>query len=687
MNLLSPRLFPLFAVSVLALSSTPSALGAAESDGREVRVSFVQGDVRLSRGNGKGPDLNKPWEQAQAGESIEQGFALATGDGRAEIAFEGGSTVFLAGNSLLLFNLLSAPGDLIVTSMTLATGTATFDLRPVNKESFFIQTPMDGIEVAKPDAAYMRIDAYLDATAITPQGEMGERLVRGGRPRFQLEKGQTTFFCWGEIVGHPDSALPALPAGADQAIAASLREDATKIAALRATGFFPVAPSGLIPQSVSSSKAAQGAIGPAQAIKQVPLPATGSSRMANDWDAWVSTRVQEESSVMTAALKASGLSSPIPGLTGMYEHGSFFNCGEYGTCWEPSQTVPEKDEAQQSSVPHAQSPTAGQTSAGFQPQTVEWNEPWETWCGLSSWRRISRLARTPEELPELLRQKEMAENSPVWTDVYSAGCYNGYWFRHQRHYVKVITPRHPPKCTTAKCKPGHPPRPVWVRAGNKAGFVPRHPMDVDGKPPLNLKHGMLVPPSKAGQPVQLVTPDSSRKITVLNKEPKQFQSAASLHAPAVSAPPIRASFMPDKTRESSLVAANRQSPPITYNYRTQKFMTSGGGSVPGAKSKEVAVGGLAPNGRVSSYAGGNSRGNGGGGHGSGSYSSGSHNSGGEGRSSGSSSSGGSSGSHSSGSSSSGGSSSHSSSGGGGSSSSGGSSSASSSSSAGGGSHH
>jgi len=70
MKIAPGRLFSLFAASTLLLCSTPSTLFASEDTAvREVRLSWVQGDVRLSRGNGKYTDLNKPWEQAQGGDT------------------------------------------------------------------------------------------------------------------------------------------------------------------------------------------------------------------------------------------------------------------------------------------------------------------------------------------------------------------------------------------------------------------------------------------------------------------------------------------------------------------------------------------------------------------------------------------------------------------------------------------
>lgn len=83
-------------ISSLVCVIPPELLASKENDEREVYLASVQGDVRVSLGKDHRPDLNQTWEQALAGEPIQQGYAVATGDGRAEIEFENGSIVYLA---------------------------------------------------------------------------------------------------------------------------------------------------------------------------------------------------------------------------------------------------------------------------------------------------------------------------------------------------------------------------------------------------------------------------------------------------------------------------------------------------------------------------------------------------------------------------------------------------------------
>ncbi len=635
MNFPPKRLLSFFILSTLLLCSTPLAFASDDGDAREVRIASVQGDVRLSRGDGKHTHLNKTWEQAQAGELLEQGFALATGNGRAEIEFENGSTAFLAENSLLLFRELSAPADRLVTRMTLPTGRATFSLQPAPSESFFVETPTDKIEVTAPDFFFTRLDAYLDATGLTPQGEKGEAMVRKGLPKLSIPKGRTLFFQQGQIIERLDPAQTVPHREQYLGLVFTPSDLQAILSAMTASGLAPLISGGPVLQSA-----------PSHTAREQLAPATNSSPAASDWDSWVASRFHERAAITAAALKASGLSSPIPGLNNLYTHGTFFPCEPYGTCWEPSPQQALGLDAPRSQLPNAQSQFPSTSTGPFQSQTVEWLETSWGLCGSRASRRISRIAHTQQELEELLRLKDLAERQALQGASYSTSCQDGFWIHHHNHFVRVLTLRTPPGCTGKGCRPVHPPHPFWVKAGGKVGLVPRHPNDVKGKPPINLKNGILIPPSKPGEPLQHVALDSSQKVKILDKAPKEFQSGFVARAVPVSHPEISGYLMQDFLRGKTAMAANHADSHIVFNYKSQKFMMPAASGA-GAKAREVPVGGIASNGKVASFADGHSGryaesfarsgvagSYGGGARFSGSYSSGSSYSGG-GRSSGS----------------------------------------------------
>src|ERR1700735_1985357 len=96
MNAYSYRTVLLLTLSTTLLAPVGTASSASQSEPQLVRLSYVQGDLRFNRGDAKHPDLKKPWEQAEVNLAIEENFALATGDGRAEIEFESSSTLYVA---------------------------------------------------------------------------------------------------------------------------------------------------------------------------------------------------------------------------------------------------------------------------------------------------------------------------------------------------------------------------------------------------------------------------------------------------------------------------------------------------------------------------------------------------------------------------------------------------------------
>jgi len=71
------RFFPFLAFSGLLLSLATTAPASPQSDAEIVRLAYVQGDVRVSRGNGSRPDLYQSWEQAEYNTPIQQGCSLA----------------------------------------------------------------------------------------------------------------------------------------------------------------------------------------------------------------------------------------------------------------------------------------------------------------------------------------------------------------------------------------------------------------------------------------------------------------------------------------------------------------------------------------------------------------------------------------------------------------------------------
>src|ERR1700730_17517761 len=292
--------FAVIVLTIFAAFLSFAAIAAAnpQSKPQLVRLNYVEGDVRFNRGDGNRPDLKKPWEQAEVNVPIEKGFAVATGDGRAEIEFESCSMIYLAENSVLLFIRMTEANGVPTTELELVSGTLTTSVQTVPKELFEVDLPTGQFQIKYPEQSYVRLDSYLDGTAFTPQADTGFDFDLNGASKRHIVKGQTLTY---------DDDQPILIDGAGQA------------------------------------------------------------KAPNDWDQWVSARYKARASAMQAALKASGLTSPIPGLIDMYGSGTFSACAPYGMCWEPSQEAMSAPQAQQQPV---SAQVSGAGGAPFVPTPV-----------------------------------------------------------------------------------------------------------------------------------------------------------------------------------------------------------------------------------------------------------------------------------------------------------------------------
>lgn len=149
-----------FSLAVLFLAAlSPSALAAEYSYARIVRLSFVSGDVQINRGG------NSSWEQAIANMPIEQGFTIGTNDGRAEVEFEDGATIWIAENTLVQFTELALSDGGRISHLTIAQGTLTASASLKSGDSFTLTAGQVQASVAK--RAMFRMDAFRDGASIS----------------------------------------------------------------------------------------------------------------------------------------------------------------------------------------------------------------------------------------------------------------------------------------------------------------------------------------------------------------------------------------------------------------------------------------------------------------------------------------------------------------------------------------
>jgi hypothetical protein len=566
-----------------------------------VRIRYVEGDVRIARGEQNEKPAGEAWEQAVADLPLETGFSLTTGDkGRVEIELEDASTIYLGENSVLTFNDLHTTSGVPYTEVALLSGALSLAVNStIYGEAFVLRTPTDDFAVRYPHRAYVRINSYTDAMALTSRDTSGLDLT-GVEPK-QVPIGQTLTL----QEGHP-----------------------------------------------------------------IDAPSTDDSGAFAEFDKWVADRMAQRAAAMTDVMKAAGLTSPLPGLADMKGQGTFFPCPPYGTCWEPAEDS-QQTTARDSATPF---PTGRQSAhvmnvnfevprfAAAQLMPLGSPDPWSVPLldAFSPCIPISiryRVVKDPITGNARVIDSGLGGSTRPWD---WAVCHAGGWVHVQRHHHYVWC---------AGEKRHHLPPVQWVRSEHKVGFVPIHPFDVKGRPPINRKEEVYAINNKNGLSLERVKFDPSHPIDVLKSPPHEFRTTylrplAKADVPHMEAHAIKAPLTvakgPIAKGPASGPVARPVNIPIRFDSKSQSFMMSkevmhGGksttvsapisnrGGTLQARGGSFAGGHGGPSGAGGSHGGG-SAGSAGGGHGgggSGSSGGGSH--GGGGGSSGGSSSSGSSG--------------------------------------------
>lgn len=183
---------------------------ANSSHARIVRLSLAQGDVRFTRSAGNDPltDTKAVWETAVVNLPIQQGYVLATGNGRAEVEFENGANAYLDDNSMLEFYEMSLDDGARITQLVLRQGTASFYVHPAGGDVFSV-TGGDFTAVADGRASF-RVNNYDDGSSVSV--DKGRISVQTKTKTVEVSKGQSV------TVGVGDEstlALGAMPANDD----------------------------------------------------------------------------------------------------------------------------------------------------------------------------------------------------------------------------------------------------------------------------------------------------------------------------------------------------------------------------------------------------------------------------------------------------------------------------------------
>jgi hypothetical protein len=487
-----------------------------------VRLSYVEGDVRIARGRQNEKTPGAAWENAVAGLPLETGFSLATGAGRAEIELEDASTLYLGENSVLTLNELSTTGGIPYTELGLLTGTLSVDTQAhLFGAGLIVETPTDTFVARYPDKGRIRINSYTDAMAITPQ---------------------------------EDGVLDP-PSHGDDIV----------------TLIFQVSPVATIKGQTMYYRDGQRL--------QVPGGADAGSFAA--WDVWVAKRVAQRSAAMAEVIKASGLKQEIPGLAEMNGQGRFFACAPYGTCWEPNAAAADEQQEAGGNSAVSREQASGGAAQSLAPTAAEEQPAWKT-------QPVRQAGVLEEDYPSyfpcapaavlyniaannvVVRDPTTGELKVIGTDAvvepaafpYSwAVCHSGSWIPRGHHYVWVVGHKR------------HHNEPVrWVRNGHSVGYVPIHPRDVKGQPPINGKHELFAVRVKNGLTVERVRVEEGRPVELLNAPPKEFRNAELPPLARADDPHMEAFRINDASSASRGELVKTGGIPLRLDHTTQSFM-------------------------------------------------------------------------------------------------------------------
>jgi hypothetical protein len=253
----------------------------------------------------------------------------------------------------------------------------------------------------------------------------------------------------------------------------------------------------------------------------------------DDFDRWVSGRIDSVSTATSAALQYTGSSYYAPGFADLYTYGAFSNCGAYGYGWRPFGV-----------------------GFGWSPFTNgQWvMDPYfgNTWVSFQPW------GWAPYHYGGWLFDSSCGGwfySPPI---LYG---YPGYGAGPGRHFPKGV---HPPRPIY------HPVTAVFVRNGGKSGIVPMHPLDQKGKTPLNLERGVFSNVGAKGVSAQVIPVERGQKWEALKSPPREVLSGSLV----ATGPPSRVSRTVVEGKSGIRTGSLGKDSSIAYDPREHRFVNS-----------------------------------------------------------------------------------------------------------------
>ncbi len=487
-----------------------------------VRLSLAEGDVRVARDEQQGQAHNADWEKAVTGLPLESGFSLATGEGRAIIELQDASTLYLAPNSVMVFNDLTSTGDVPHTELALLSGTVTLHIAlSIKDETFMLRSPTDTMAVKYPDRNDIRVTAYMDALALTP---LTSGTVMRGDVAEQSHSGQTLYFRAAKEITIPEKA------NANGTAMAEWDKWVANSYAQRVAVYKTVMGESGLKTPVPGLEALEGHgkfvdCGEYGKCWQPPQPANTGAQANAD-----SNHASTAPSLMTSseASDTGGGSSTQP-------------------------TIIRK------------------TSVAMGPQTAGMGMgmgmmPYFP-CGPDSfYYRMSMYGYGGYGYGGMMPMGAFGGMGMYGGyDPYMwAVCHTGSWLFQNNQYLWV-----PGSGNQIYSQP-----PVqWIKLGNKQGFVPIHPRDIAGQTPVNLRNGMIAAPGKGSITPGLIKVNNGSSVKVLNSPPRAFREGYSISLARSDSPHITGRLLGAGGAKAEL-PTNARTVAISYDHGSKSFMVA-----------------------------------------------------------------------------------------------------------------
>ena len=545
-------------VTLLVLCSTVVLAGPILTNENEngtpqiVRVSYVQGEVKLSPGVRGMPVLGKDWIAADVNAPIEQGTTLATENGRAEVEFENGSVAYLAEHSVLQFDQLTGDSQKTSTAVALLTGRATFAQESNGRDEITIHAGK--VTFRTTQAVTMRVESALDGTIFRMAAGSMELTQKVTGSQFPLRAGEAVQYLGGvlsRVVSPTDD--PDQKAWDHWVSEEKTARKADIEKGLKESGL--AAP---IPGLVDLVRQGTFTECPPYGMCWEPNEGAATDSMLQEKSAEPARQGVEADK--KGQLAGGGTQSPQPGgnpASAASQPGARYAWVSYSYSGCPY--VYSGRKLMKYTKDHSKGIVVSD-QADWPTQTLLQGSGWWATCYSGSWARPPREARRPGPLVARSNGTIVVRGfpSPGRKPCIGVGC----------------PPRPRPKkwVVGPKSNGGS----FWrVSMGGKVGFIPKHPLDVKGMRPLHSKDGVLMFHEKDGQQVVKIK-SAPEDLRVEENLPAGYESKWAKDLPKVEKPLIEGRLMSMGNASSGAIAkltgTGKGQPIIRYDYKTRDFV-------------------------------------------------------------------------------------------------------------------